>query len=225
MKLSCLVKGSIAIIFGLLALLLPEQTLGTFIALFWVFIIAGIVIFLFLATTSRADESMFWFGLSAVFVLIGVVSVLIQGIVGAVFLVLVAGIAFYSGFSDIIFALEHPKTKYVLISGMFLVGALFMGVLFRFYPVAFEPNTLVLTVLGTAALIFGAFSLLIGVYPATAPVETSPVAPAARPARAQQAPETPARASPAETAESDPDNACACEACQPDEQGEPGEHE
>jgi len=212
MKLSCLIKGSVAIIFGLLALVLPGQVVGTFTALFWVFIIAGIAIFLFLATTSRADESMFWFGLSAVFVVVGVVSVLIQGIVAIIFLILVAGIAFYSGFSDVIYALEHPKTKYVLISGMFLVGALLLAVLIRFYPVSIAPERIILTILGTFALIFGMFSVLIGVYPVAETVEAV-VAEKPKKARFQ-----PVKTRPQGDQASDPSKPpCECAVCNPDE--------
>ena len=111
------------------------QTLVTFKALFWAFIIAGIVIFMFLATTSRSEESTFWFGLSLGLVLIGVISLLNQDIVALVFLFIIAGVAFYSGFTDITYALRHPKTKYILISGMFLIGILLLGVLIRYFPV------------------------------------------------------------------------------------------
>jgi len=211
MKLSCLVKGAIAIIFGFLALVLPKQMMLTFTGLFWVVVILGIIVFLFLATTSRADESMFWFGLSAVFILIGVISVLNQLIVAIIFLILVAGIAFYSGFSDVMYALEHPKTKYVLISGMFLVGALLLAVLIRFYPVSIE-NDPVLTVLGTFALVFGFFSVLIGVYPVAETVEAV-VAEKPRRARFQ-----PVKNRPQDDQTSDPSKPpCECAVCKPDE--------
>jgi hypothetical protein len=182
MNLSCIVKGTIAIIFGLLAIVLPEQTLGTFKGLFWVFIIAGILIFMFLATTSGSDESTFWFGLTLGLVLIGVISILNPDIVALVFLFIVAGVAFYSGFSDITYALEHPKTKYVLISGMFLIGILLLGVLIRFFPITVEDTSsmasvvrLIFTSLGSFALVFGICSILIGIYPTPEPVPVKPV--------------------------------------------------
>jgi uncharacterized membrane protein HdeD (DUF308 family) len=181
MNLSCIFKGTIAIIFGLLALVLPEQTLGTFGYLFGAFIIAGIVIFMFLATTSRNDESTFWFGLTLGLVLIGVVSIFLPGIASLVFLFIVAGVAFYSGFSDITYALEHPKTKYVLISGMFLIGILLLGMLIRFFPVTVATTSnmdsivrFIFTALGSFALVFGICSILIGVYPTSEPVPVNP---------------------------------------------------
>jgi uncharacterized membrane protein HdeD (DUF308 family) len=182
MNLSCTFKGTIAIIFGLLALILPEQTLGTFGYLFGAFIIAGIVIFMFLATTSPGDESTFWFGLTLGLVLVGVVSIFFPGIVSLVFLFIVAGVAFYSGFSDITYALEHPKTKYVLISGMFLIGILLLGVLIRFFPITIATTSnmasivrFIFTALGSFALVFGICSILIGIYPTQEPVPVKPV--------------------------------------------------
>jgi uncharacterized membrane protein HdeD (DUF308 family) len=180
LNLSCIIKGTIAIIFGLLALVLPDQTLETFGYLFGAFIIAGIVIFMLLATTSRSDESTFWFGLSLGLVIIGVVSLFIPYIAALMFLFIVAGAAFYSGFTDITYALEHPKTKYVLISGMFLIGVLFLAVLIRFFPFTVASyQRSIFTALGSFALVFGLCSILIGVYPSA---ETIPVKPAEPPA-------------------------------------------
>ena len=184
LNLSCIIKGTIAIIFGLLALALPEQTLATFIGLFWVFILAGIAIFMFLATTSRSDESTFWFGLSLGFVLIGVISLLNSDIVALVFLFIVAGAAFYSGFSDITYALEHPKTKYILISGMFLIGTLLLAVLIKFFPITVTSTSnmssvvrLIFTTLGSFSLVFGLCSILIGIYPSAETTIVKPVEP------------------------------------------------
>jgi len=177
MNLSCIVKGGIGLIFGLLALLLPEVTLTTFVALFWVLIAAGIIIFLILATTSRSEESLFWFGLSAVLVIIGALSFFSQGIVTIVFMLIIAGVAFYSGFSDINYALEFPKTKYYLIAGMFLASALLFGVLYRYFPTAFSTVThTILSVLGIFALIFGLFSIAIGLHNPPVPAVPAPVA-------------------------------------------------
>jgi len=214
MKLSCLIKGAIAIIFGLLALLLPGPVGTTFIGLFWIFIVLGVIVFLFLATTSRADESMFWFGLSAVFVMVGVISVLIQAIVTNIFLLIVAGIAFYSGFSDVLFALEHPKTKYVLISGMFLVTVLIFGVLIRYYPTTLDPtiigwSQIILTILGVFAIVFGMFSILIGVYPAPDQLPPEQAGPTWR-----SPPQTPP---PDDPASDSPDPPSGCGVCEQDD--------
>ena len=173
MKFSCLIKGIVSVCFGLLALFLPDLTLTTFLTLYWVFLVGGIVVFLLLATTARSDESLFWFGISAAFVVVGALSAFASGIISIIFLLVIAGVAFYSAFSDITYALEHPKTKYVMLAGMFLVGILMLGVLIRYYPVT-GANILrdeFLRILGTSALVFGLFSILIGCYPNPEPAE------------------------------------------------------
>lgn len=152
----------IGIIFGLLALLVPEITLVTFYALFWVLLAVGIAGFLLLAITSKSDDSMFWFTLSAILLAIGVASFFAHDIFANIFVLLIAGVAVYSGFSDITLALTHPKTKYMLIPGMFIGGGALLGVLIYYFPAV--SKYLLLTVLGTFALVFGLFSILLGWY-------------------------------------------------------------
>ena len=160
--MSCIIQGAIGIVFGLLALLVPEITLATFYALFWVLLAVGIAGFLFLAITSKSDDSMFWFTLSAGLLVIGAISFFAPAIVAIIFLLLIAAVAVYSGFFDITLALTHPKTKYILIPGMFIIGGLLLGVLIWYFPAVL--NNLLLSVLGTFALIFGLFSILLGWY-------------------------------------------------------------
>ncbi|MHB8163549.1 MAG: HdeD family acid-resistance protein [Methanoregula sp.] len=161
-KISCIIQGAVGIVFGLLALLVPEITLATFYALFWVLLAVGIAGFLLLAITSKSDDSMFWFTLSAGLLVIGAISFFAPAIVAIIFLLLIAGVAVYSGFFDITLALTHPKTKYIFIPGMFVTGGLLLGVLIWYFPAVL--NNLFLTVLGTFALIFGIFSILLGWY-------------------------------------------------------------
>jgi len=161
-KTSCLMRGIIGVIFGFLALMLPDYTLGTFYGLFWVLIILGIALFIFLAVTGKGDESMFWFGLAAGLLVIGVLSIIVAGFVAILFILIIAGIAVYNGFSDITLALEHPKTKYILIPGMILIGVILLGALFYYFP-GFQKN-LVLSVVGTFAMVFGLFSIMLGFY-------------------------------------------------------------
>jgi uncharacterized membrane protein HdeD (DUF308 family) len=161
-KMSCLIQGVIGIVFGLLALLVPDITLATFYALFWVLLAVGIAGFLLLAITSKSDDSMFWFTLSAVLLVIGAFSFFAPYIVAIIFLVLIAGVAVYSGFFDVTLALTHPKTKYILIPGMFIAGGALLGGLIWYFPIV--SKNLFLTVLGSFALVFGLFSILLGWY-------------------------------------------------------------
>ncbi len=161
-KISCLIQGVVGIAFGLLALLAPDITLATFYALFWVLLAVGIIGFLLLAITARSGDSLFWFILSAVLLVIGAVSFFAPFVVALIFLLLIAGVAIYSGFSDITLALTHPKTKYILIPGMFIIGGALLGVLIWYFPIV--SKNLFLTVLGSFALVFGLFSIILGLH-------------------------------------------------------------
>jgi uncharacterized membrane protein HdeD (DUF308 family) len=161
-KLSCYVWGSVGVIFGLLALLFPEQLQSTFYGVFLILIGVVIVLFLFLAITSKSEESLFWFGLSAGLLLLAIISLLAQVIVEIVFLLLIAVIVFYNGFTDIVLALQHQRTKYFLIPCMFLSGVALLAILLRYVPEMSQH--LVIVTLGSFALVFGLFSIIIGFY-------------------------------------------------------------
>ena len=166
-KTSCLIRGIIGVVFGFLALMLPDITLGTFYGLFWVLVILGIALFIFLAVTAKGDESMLWFGLAAALLVIGVISIIFPGFVAILFILIIAGIAIYNGFTDITLALEHPKTKYILIPSMILAGVILLVALLYYFP-GFTKN-LFLSVVGTFALVFGLFSIMLGFYQSDAP--------------------------------------------------------
>ena len=82
-KTSCLLRGIMGVIFGFLALLIPEEVTLGFYGLFWILIGLAMALFLFLAITARGDESMLWFGLSAALLVIGVISFYGCGICGS----------------------------------------------------------------------------------------------------------------------------------------------
>jgi hypothetical protein len=161
-KTSCLIRGVMGVIFGFLALMLPTETRITFYGLFWVLIILGIVIFIFLAITAKGDESMLWFGMAAVLLVIGVLSIIVAEFVAILFILIIAAIAIYNGFTDITMALAHPKTKYIFIPAMILAGFALLAALFYYFP-GFEKN-LYLSIVGTFALVFGLFSIMLGFY-------------------------------------------------------------
>jgi len=169
-KTSCLLRGIIGIIFGCLALLLPGEVILGFYGLFWILIGLAMALFLFLAITARGDESMLWFGLSAALLVVGVISFMVAGFVAVMLILAIAAIAIINGFTDITLALEHPRTKYILIPGMIITAILVLAGLFYYFP-NFGEN-LFLSVVGTFALVFGLFSIILGFYttdyPATA---------------------------------------------------------
>jgi FtsH-binding integral membrane protein len=89
-----------------------------------------------------------------------VVSFLVPKIIEIVFLLLIAVIVFYNGFTDIVLALKHPRTKYILIPGMLLSGVALLALLLRYFP-HLLPHLVIVT-LGSFALVFGLFSIIIG---------------------------------------------------------------
>lgn len=166
-RLSCFLWGIIGVIFGLFTLLFPdpEIMLATFYGIFLLLVVLGIALSLLLAITSKSDGSLLWFGLSAGLLIVAVLSFLARVIVGIIFLLIIAGIAFYNGFTDIALALTHPTTKFLLIPGMFITGAaLLIGLLWYFPPLS---ENLVIVILGTFALVFGLFSIFMGYFQGT----------------------------------------------------------
>jgi hypothetical protein len=142
--------------------MLPDIMLGAFYTLFWVLIILGMALLIFLAITGTGDESMFWFGLAAGLLVVGVLSFLNHDFVAILVILIIAGIAIYNGFNDITLALMHPKTKYILIPAMIIAGFVVLGALFYYFP-GFGKN-LYLSIVGTFALVFGLFSIMLGFY-------------------------------------------------------------
>jgi hypothetical protein len=161
-KTSCLLRGIVGVIFGFLALMLPDPIKFTFSTLFFVLIGLGMALFLFLAITSRSDESMLWFGLSAVLLVIAIISTFLINIAGILLILLIAAVAIYNGFYDITLAMTHPKTKYIVIPAMILAGLVLFCVFYLYFP-NFQ-NHLDISTVGTFALAFGLFSIGMGYY-------------------------------------------------------------
>jgi hypothetical protein len=161
-KTACLLRGLMGVIFGFLALMLPEPVLITFKGLFLILMGLGIALLLFLAITSRSDESMLWFGLSAVFIVIIILSAVFSDVVGLLFILIIAAVAVYNGFYDITLAMTHPKTKYIVIPAMVLSGLALLCFFYFYFP-NFH-NNLAISVVGTFAFAFGLFSIGMGYY-------------------------------------------------------------
>ena len=178
-KLSCIIKGLIGVIFGCLALLVPEITLSTFLAVFWVIIGVALIICVFLAITSHSEGSLFWFLAATALMIVGICSFIFQGLVAILFLIVIAALAFYSGLEGILLALTRPRSKYYLIGGAFVVAILLLIVITKYAPFIIPNNDFVLTVLsvlGAFSLVFGLFSILMGWH-----IKKEPVIPAAVP--------------------------------------------
>lgn len=161
-KTTCLLRGIVGVIFGFLALMLPEPVKFTFSTLFFVLLGLGMALSLFLAITSRSDESMLWFGLSAVLLVITVISVFLINIAGILLILIIAAVAIYNGFYDITLAMTHPKTKYIVIPAMIITGIALFCFFYLYFP-HFQDHLDISTV-GTFALAFGLFSIGMGYY-------------------------------------------------------------
>lgn len=159
-KLSCLIKGLIGVIFGGLALVVPDLIMAAFLAIFWVLVGAGLVICIFLAITSQKDESLFWFIFGAGFLVIGIGSLIFANLAVVLFLVALAALAFYSGFAGVSIALSRPKTKYLLIGSAFVISIVLIALLVFYIPSMI--GHLFLTILGAFSLVFGLFSIIMG---------------------------------------------------------------
>ncbi len=172
-KLSCIIWGITGVIFGLLALLFPdtEMMLTTFYVIFLLLTGLVIAVFLFLAITSASDESLFWFGLSAGLLVLAVLSFLAQQFFAIIFLLVIVGIACYNGFTDITLALTHPRTKYILIPGMFIAGIVLLAALLWYFPE--RADNLVIAIIGTFAFVFGLFSILMGYFQKEGPHQSA----------------------------------------------------
>jgi hypothetical protein len=161
-KTSCLLRGIVGVIFGFFALMLPEPVIITFSGLFLVLIGLGMALFLFLAITSKSDESMLWFGLSAGLLVVGILSVVFAWFVGILFIIIIAAIAAYNGFYDITMAMSHPKTKYIVIPAIVLTGVALLCIFYLYFP-NFSKH-IDMSIVGTLAFTFGLFSIGMGYY-------------------------------------------------------------
>jgi len=87
---------------------------------------------------------------------------LAQQFFAIIFLLVIVGIACYNGFTDITLALTHPRTKYILIPGMFIAGIVLLAALLWYFPE--RSDNLVIAIIGTFAFVFGLFSILMGYF-------------------------------------------------------------
>ncbi|MFA5332694.1 MAG: hypothetical protein WC342_09980 [Methanoregula sp.] len=159
-KLSCLLKGLIGVIFGGLCLVTPGPVLSFFLGIFWILLITAIIFCILIAITSHTEESFFWFLVSALLLIVGIISTIYPGAISLVFALAVAVLAFYAGYSGISLALTRPKSKYIHIAGVIVSSIILLYVFLTYIPSA--SNYLILTVVGMFALVFGLFDVIMG---------------------------------------------------------------
>lgn len=158
--MSCLLKGLIGVIFGGLALIVPEPLLSFFLGIFWIALITGLVLCVLIAITSSPEESFFWFICSAGFLLVGVISAIFPKMISLLFVLAIAVLAFYAGYSGISYALTKPRSKYYLVAGVIVCSIALLYLFIHYIPSM--SGDLVMTVVGTFSLVFGLFAIIMG---------------------------------------------------------------
>ncbi len=153
-------KGILGVIFGIMIVVIPGFTLGTFFTIFGLFILAaGILAFLF-AVTSHPKDTSVWFWLSLGILAVGLLSLVIPQVIAFIFALIIAGWAFVTGIFDLERFITGTRYYYYLLAGMLCTGILLLGAVFFLVP-ASRVHYLE-TTFGVFAFVFGIFSLAIG---------------------------------------------------------------
>jgi len=155
-----LFKGFLGILFGLLLITVPDFTLGAFLTLFGILLIAaGFISFLF-AVTSRLTDTLFWFLVSGGIVVLGILTFIIPNIFAVVFAIVIAGWALVTGAWDFDRYLCSKRKFYVIVACLTAASVALIAVLFYYFP-ALRVNFLP-TICGIFAVVYGVFALWIG---------------------------------------------------------------
>jgi len=155
-----ILKGILGIIFGIMIVLFPGFTLGTFFTIFGLFIIAaGILAFSF-AVTSHPKDTSVWFWLSLCILAVGLLSLVIPGVVAFAFALIIAGWAFVTGIFDLQRFISGTRYYYYLFLSMLGTGTLLLVAVYCLVPAS--RVRYLETIFGVFAFVFGIFSLAIG---------------------------------------------------------------
>jgi len=153
-------KGILGIIFGLLLIAVPDFTLGAFLTLFGVLLIAaGIISFLF-AVTSRQTDTLFWFLISGGIIILGILAFFMPLIFSAVFAIAVAGWALITGVWDLERYICGHRKFYAIMAGLIIVSLAVIVVDLRYFPVL--RASYLATICGSFAFVFGVFGAILG---------------------------------------------------------------
>lgn len=153
-------KGSLGIIFGLLLIAVPDFTLGAFLTLFGLLLIAaGIIAFVF-AVTSQQTDTLFWFIISGGIVFLGILAFFVPQLFAATFALAIAGWALVTGLWDLEKYISSQKRFYAIIAG--LSGASLALIALALYLLPILRAHYLTTICGIYAVVFGVFSLILG---------------------------------------------------------------
>jgi len=158
-----IVRGILAILFGILVLLQPGIALTSLILLWGAYAIIDGVMGVFVAIRHRSDYPQWWVTLleGIVGILAGVAAIIWPGLTALVMLFLIAGWAIMTGILEIIAAIQLRKE----IEGEFWLGlGGLLSVIFGVLLILF-PGAGILTLLGLVgiySIVFGAFLIMLG---------------------------------------------------------------
>jgi uncharacterized membrane protein HdeD (DUF308 family) len=160
-KMSCQLKGLAGVIFGGLALVVPGPVLAFFTGIFWILLVTGLLLCILMAISSTLEESLFWFICAAVLLICGIVEALFSSLVSFIFVLAVAVLAFYAGYTGIACALNRRQVKYYLV-GSVVAASLILLFIFLTYIPAMRTYP-VMTVIGTISFVLGLFAIAMGI--------------------------------------------------------------
>jgi uncharacterized membrane protein HdeD (DUF308 family) len=157
------VRGIIAILIGIVALVAPGLALATLVALWGAYALVDGVLSIIVAVRHRSDYSNWWVTLleGIVGIVAGIATFIWPAITALILLYIIAAWAIITGIFEIIAAIQLRKE----ITGEFWLGlsgllSIVFGILLILFPG--QGILTLLWLLGIYAIIFGIFLLLLG---------------------------------------------------------------
>lgn len=155
------VRGVIAIIFGIVALIRPEQTLQALVLVFGAFALVDGILTLFAGISSAPYFNRWWAVLleGVAGVIIGLMAIFQPDITGLALLYLIAAWALLTGMFEIVTAIQFRRVltnEWMLILGGLL--SIVLGVLLVIFPGA--GGVSLIWMVGTYAILFGILEII-----------------------------------------------------------------
>jgi uncharacterized membrane protein HdeD (DUF308 family) len=153
-------RGTLAILFGLVALFWPGITITALVLLFAAFLVVGGVLLAIAAFKDRLDDTNAWLMLveGAVGIIVGILAFIWPGITFLLLLYLIAAWAIITGIFEMIAAFQLRKAIenewLLVIAG---VASFLFGVLLAIWPLA--GAVAIVWIIGIYALVFGVLLL------------------------------------------------------------------
>ncbi|MEA5569025.1 HdeD family acid-resistance protein [Anabaena sp. UHCC 0399] len=153
-------RGTLAILFGLVALFWPGITITALVLLFAAFLVVGGVLLAIAAFKDRLDDTNAWLMLveGAVGIIVGILAFIWPGITFLLLLYLIAAWAIITGIFEMIAAFQLRRAIenewLLVIAG---IASFFFGVLLAIWPLA--GAVAIVWIIGIYALVFGVLLL------------------------------------------------------------------